>query len=290
MFQYSGAFRGKIVESKLDFTKKNQYPKAVIRLESAQRYIEEAADLTHYQMKEPAWVDWAPEQILGQFCLFNSAEVFDEETQLPNYKQLKIATGWDGSSFDSLNDGSLVSKQLLFRVAPNKPYQKDDGTMSDGSGFQVVWLDAYDADPVRALKPLDAASLATANSKLKMGKTAPKPMTAAKPTASASIPATAPSTSATTTAGLAPTAKPPKTSKPPKATAPAEDSPEARIAARDANWDALQAVKGNADDSAISNNWITACATVAKGRKEEQFTVEDWAAVKDAIIAALGLK
>jgi len=183
----AGTYRGEILESASDETKKG-FPQVILRLKAIEKWVEDKAGMEHFKLTEPGWVDWSSfgEDILAYLVLFNSAEVFEPgQTDLKNYGQLKLATGWDGEEFDSLGNGALVGKKLLFRVENNE-YQ---GKVS----LQVNWIDAWDSSPGRELKSLDAAAVKALNSKLKVTRTVRPASAPAKPVAPVKPPTPGPS-------------------------------------------------------------------------------------------------
>jgi len=183
----AGVYRGEILESALGETKKG-FPQAVLRLKALEKWVEDLAGMKHFDLTEPGWVDWSSfdENIVAYLVLFNSTEVFEPgQTDLKNYGQLKTATGWNGEEFDSLGDGALIGKKLLFRL--------EDHEYQGKLGLQVNWIDAWDAPPTRELKSLDAAAIKNFNSKLKITRSVRPASAPAKPAAVVKPPAPSPS-------------------------------------------------------------------------------------------------
>jgi hypothetical protein len=302
-----GGYTGEIVEAGVTVTKKSGYPQLVLRLKADRKYIETPGDIAHFKLEAPGYVDWSSfmEDTVGYFVLFNDKENFNKDTALLNYEQVQLATGWDGLSFESLADGSLIGKKVFFRVEEN--------TYEDNTRLQVSWLDAYDAPPQRQLKSLDAAgikalpkiSIAKSNKPVapakptaaptKPGATKPSPTpaaAAAKPTTPAPAP-TAPAAAAPamTPAPAAATPAAPKTPKAPKApkAAPPPPAAEKSVAAAAApaecsqteGWEYCCAHKGDNDDSVVEGAWIDACKEVGGERDEETFTPAEWAKIRD---------
>jgi len=183
----AGTYRGEILESALGETKKG-FPQAVLRLKALEKWVEDPAGMKHFDLTEPGWVDWSSfdENIVAYLVLFNSTEVFEPgQTDLKNYGQLKTATGWNGEEFDSLGDGALIGKKLLFRL--------EDHEYQGKSGLQVNWIDAWGAPPTRELKSLDAAAIKNFNSKLKITRSVRPASAPAKPAAPVKPPTPGPS-------------------------------------------------------------------------------------------------
>lgn len=287
----TGTFLGKIGASGIDTTKKG-YPQWVAQLTATKRYVEDAEEMAHFQITEPAYVDWAGDTIMAFMVLFNSADQFNDDTSMLNYGQLQAATKWDGASFDALGDASLLGKEILFRVSEKKDYTKADGTVVNQSGkFEVSWIDAADASPTRTMKSLDAAGIKGLNAKLQIKKkvvaaAAPaRPVAAPKPTAPAPV----------TTPAVATPAEPAKPKGPPKkkaavvaapvvdAAAPAKTERTAQTTQLDA-WNYVIENKGSNSDDTIAEAWQAACQEVGENKNESDFTPTDWAKVRDIVI------
>lgn len=286
----AGTYIAEITEHSLGQTQKG-FPQFVARFKAVQKYVGDTAGLEHFKLTEASYVDWSSfdEEIMGYLVLFNA------DKALMNYEQLQIATGWDGTEFDSLNNASLVGKKVLIRV--------EEDTYEGKTSLKVQWIDAPDAAPERTLKALDPAAVTALASKFLVGKAKPvaAASAAAKPAATKpGKPAAAPSASATSTVSSAPApaTTPPTAPKPPKAAkkepAPAAEEQPAKptlsveTSQADA-WGAVISRKGNVDDTAIQDAWIAACQLVGGDRDEDDFTLKDWAGVRDQVIAALKL-
>lgn len=290
-----GTFLGTIAESGVGETK-NGKPQWVVRLAATQKYITDAADLAHFQLTEPAYVPWDSfsEDITGFLMLFNSNETFDASTAMKNYEQLQVATGWDGQAFDSLADGSLIGKEILFRVQDKKPYQNDKGDTIGEGELEIGWIDHKDAAPERTLKSLDASGIKALNAKLKGVKISPKAV-AAKPVAvNAARPSSVASTQAPVTVGTSapaatPSAKPPKAKAAPKSTPveePAEEQSDGLPTeiTKEAAWVYVNSKKGDVSDGELADAWLVACEEAGNGRIEDEFTTKDWARVRDIVL------
>lgn len=262
-----GTYIGTIKGTALGETKKSKYPQAVLDLTAVQKYIESAADIEHFKkagmdIDGPQYVDWSgyDESITAYLVLFKSTEEFSSNTALMNYDQLKKATSWDGTSFDDLTDGSLVGKEILFRVEEN--------TYDGKTSLQVSWIDNKDASPERQLKSVDTDTLKSLNAKLKFKKViAPAKPVAAKDVVPIKKVKTPPTLVKETLTGL-----------------PAECT---QLEA----WEYLnqpEQKKGH-EDSVIEGAWIAAMGEVTDDTKrpDDKFTPADWAKVRDTVIKDL---
>lgn len=308
-----GTYTGEIVEAGVTVTKKSNYPQLVLRLKADRKFIDTPADMKHFGIEAPAYVDWSSflEDTVAYLVLFKDTENFSKETALLNYEQVQIATGWDGQSFETLADGSLIGKKILFRVEEN--------TYEDNTRLQVSWIDTYESSPQRQLKSLDAAAI-KALPKINIGKAA-KPVAPAKPVAAKPAGATKPSPTsaagvakpttpapaATAPVAAAPvttpapaavaTATPPKTPKAPKAKTPPPPAAEKSQAAAGApaectqveGWEYVCAHKGDNDDTTVQDAWIAACAEVFEGRDDETGTPAEWAKIRDIVLKDLAV-
>lgn len=326
--QTYGTYRGVVAETSVNTTK-NGYPQWVPRLQATQKFVELPEELQFFHdqgalpdAKTPAWVDWSAydESILGYLVLFGGKNTAQFVTEGPeknttaNYDQLKVATGWDGLSFDSLNDETLIGKEILFRVEANEW----DGKVTP----KVTWIDSKDASPTRELRRLDSTALANLNAKLVAAKPRPKPASAPAPAPARTVPAqgavAAPKTAsaakpqpvATPVAPVTPGKARPRL---PAAKAPAPvpapvHEPQDDLAALDAAtasdgevpatmtqeaaWAWVNTHKGDTDDGAIKETWIAAISEISEAggnKAEEAFTTTEWARVAKIVREDCGL-
>lgn len=301
----TGTFLGTVAESTLGQSS-NGFPQWVARLAPDKRYINDAAEMAHYGITEPGYVDWNfDESILAYLVLFT------DKGPLKNYEQLMTATGWTGEDFQDLTN--LTGKRVLFRVEEN--------TFKDKVSLQVNWIDAEDAPPERTLKSVAPDKISELNAKFLAGMkkpvAPPKPAVAAKPAAAAPKPLAAPAAPATVTAPkvdapsaepapsapaaataspatVAPSAAPSKAPRAKKAPVPpvAQQAPDTGLPAattKDAAWDFLNdpAQIGDKDPAAVADAWIAACSAVGPDIDEDKFSGEMWAAVRDKTLAAM---
>ena len=325
----AGTYRGEITEHSLGETK-NGFPQFVVRLRATQKYLEDLHELQHFHEQgvveqnedgsfAPQWVDWTEfdETTTGFLVLFNDPETFDENSKLLNYDQLQLATGWPGDEFDSLNDGTYVGKQVLFRV--------DEDEYEGQVKHKVNWIDDYEASPSRELKQLDQDRVKDMASKLKMGSKSKKPAKASKP--SASKPSQGKpsgetskteqsqdqSSDSSSESSSKSSSKPPKKS-PPKSkdNASKQEDESTQNESNDSSeettseqteeseslpaevtqgeaWEFVCNNKGDNGDDAIEDAWISACNEVGEEKDEDDFTKAEWAQVRDIVIRDLAL-
>lgn len=266
-----GTYRGVIEDSSIQFTR-NKFPQFAGAIKVTERWVDDAEEMKHFELEEPAWVDWSEygETAFAYLVLFKDADNFTEETALLNYEQLQLALGWDGTEFGSLADGTHKGKTVLFRVEENE-YQ---GKVS----LQVNWIDAPDASPTRELRRIDDTAVKALNAKLKVKKAKPA---VAKPKASA------PKAKATPKAS-APKAAPPKAAPPTPEPEPATADDGEEVTKIKA-WEFVCENTPDTPDTEVQDAWIAACSTVADGRDEDTFTSEDWAKVRQTVCDSLGV-
>jgi hypothetical protein len=286
MIDSPGTYRGTVLESKFDYST-NGCPQATLKLSAAQRYTDEPEWMAKFQITEPAYVDWSSyeETIVGFFAMFKAGvEVYNDETKLKNYDQLKIALGWDGLSFEPLNEGAFVGKEVMYRVE-SKEY-------NGKQRIQVSWIDAPDAPPTRNLAPSDPAMVKAATAKLQFAKPVVKPA-AAKPVMAAKK-ATNPTQAATVVPAAKPTAHAavPNTSKTPtspsKATVPARTppvtaTPQYEPCSQVVAWTEISDPDGNknADTTLVETVWNeTINAVAGESTPNEQITDAQWGEIR----------
>ncbi len=252
-----GAFRARVLESGVNVSS-GGYPQFVAKYEITELYDEEAAE----------WIPWAEYQqtITGYHILFTDTK------ELLNMAQVRKALEWDGQTFASLDQADFTDKVVLIRVEENV-YQ---GT----TRFQVNWIDAYDADPIRQLPRLDNKKMAALDQQF-AGRLAAT-------SAPAKPPAKAPAKKKGKGRGKkqeAPPAAPPAAEAPP--TAPADTSlPE--TCNRDGAWNAVQEARDkDLTPAQVGAVWLEKVAAIAAedSIEEGDFTDEHWARVRDEVMA-----
>lgn len=151
-----GVYRLSVVESGFNITK-NGYPKWVAQLKVEQKFVTDKDELNHFELDEPAWVDYSPfdQVVFAHMVLFKANLRKDEnctdENVYKNYEQLQLALGWDGTSFSELGNEEFVGKSFQGRIEANE-YQ---GKIR----YQLAWIDSYDANPGGGIKTLDISEV-----------------------------------------------------------------------------------------------------------------------------------
>lgn len=299
----AGTFIGTIAEAALGETAKG-FPQLVARFVATKYYVNTAELMAHYQLAEPAYVDYTDEYVIAYLVLFN------DSGPLKNYEQIQAATGWDGTDFATLSD--IVGKTVLFRV--------EEDNYNNKVQLKVNWIDAADAPPERTLRSVDADKAKALTSKFLGGMK--KPAAPAKPVlpspksaAVAPTPATVPNTTASspkslsttptvttpaaaetpkrkkTAAAAPPQAAPPVSAPPAPAPSPAATAVPSECSKLEA-WEYVNTpeIKGTNDDTVLQEAWIAATSEIGGEVDEAAFTPAMWAQVRDVIIADLGGK
>lgn len=292
----TGTWRGVVTEAVVSQTK-NGFPQYVVRLNATERYVDGSAEMEANGLTEPGWVDvsgWE-ESIVAFLVLANA------EKKLLNFEQVMKAFGWDGTSFAGLAKLNVEGRTILFRT--------DENSYEGNTTIQVNWVDDKDAPVNRQLSALDDGKLADLDAKFG-GMLSPVPTT--KPAPAKPAPAkpatpkpetTAPKTgkggkgkadkAAEKPAATAPKAGPPTASKPPKAAAPtASSSIFTDVSDENAQmdvWNAVNRVKGDAEDASVAETWVEGCRSVCGDREESALTKDEWIAVGQHVMNELGL-
>lgn len=257
LLNIAGAYRGSMTTSGVGVSK-NQFPQFQCGLVAAEFYDEVAQE-------------WVPVDPAGPTEAMYYGVLFDKENkETLNSKQTKLVTGWDGQSFESLNDMDCNGVPVLFRL--------EERTYNDNTSLQVTWIDKYDASPTRSVKKLDANAAKELTAKyaavLNATKT-PAKAVSAKP-AAAPAPAPAPA------APVAPKkAASPKAPKPPKAAAPTAGCTQGEA------WDAVCALRSDkVTTDQVTEVWLKTVEEVAPGNSDaEKITPAQWASIRDKVVA-----
>ena len=240
-----------------------------------------------WDIDEEKWADWTPyeeREITAYLILFGGkGETF-------NVQHIKEATGWDGNSFQQLNDADLSKVTLQFRVETNTYEGKDR--------LQVARIAAADAIPGRSVKKLDASELKrmdaqyarflkNSGTKAAPTKKATKPAGPSKVTKKGVEPTQAkgPVKKKKSNDPLGPDAAPP----PPEQTAPIPAPPDPALptghCTKDEAWAAAYTLKAKKyDDGKIATVWRGAMKKVAPGVEQDAFTDEQWFLVKELVL------
>lgn len=257
-----GRFRGTPLQGVIKPTK-NGFPQFVVELLATEYYD---ADGEFGEAGE--WVDWSEygETRRAYLCLFNA------DKALLNYEQVMKAFNWDGSDFGALQRENFDGLVIQFEIESSE-WPVGSGTMN----LKVNWVDAHDANPVSTLTPMDTNKLKQMTAQFGKFMTTGKKATPAKAPAKGKAKAPAKSKA------KAPAA--------PKAAAPApvEEETSALPISIDKGtaWEYLFSVKGEIEDDALAEAWVTGCEVVGGDREEDEFTDEDWASVRDHVLTEL---
>lgn len=274
-------FRGRIVDHAVSLTK-NEFPQFVCKLVAKEIYDED----------EKVWVNWADvdeNEITAYLVLYGR----DGETL--NCTQVKKATGWDGLSFQQLNDADLSNVTVQFR-AEYRTYQ-------DKTTLQVTWFDEADAEPGRSVRKLDKSELKSLDAKYKsMLKNDAKKAAPAKAGAkTAEVQATEAQVAAAKAKAGTVKAKniKPTTPKGPvtkKSTPPAPAAPAAPVAeakddmpvghcTKQEAWDTIVELKDKSvTDEANAKAYLDAILAVSGANDQDALTDEQWFAVKEIVL------
>lgn len=308
----AGTYLGIIAESTLGQSS-GGFPQFVGRLVADRKYVNDPAEMAHFGIKEPGYVDWLFGEAEGPSIIVFMV-LFADKGPLKNYEQLMSATGWTGEDFQDLTN--LVGKRVLFRVEAE--------TYKEVESLKVNWIDAEDAPPERTLKSVAPDKVSELNAKflagMKKPAAPPKPVAAAakaappKPVAAPAAPATvtapkvdapiaAPAPAAPAAATESPvtpaasvaTAKAPRKTKTPPPPAAVTENPAPGLpteTTKDAAWEFLNepAVIGSNDPGVVADAWIAACSEVGENVDESAFTGAMWGKVRDIVLKDLGVK
>jgi len=284
----AGAYRGKVTAHSVGVTSKKGCPQLILQFKAQERYVDTPALQAHFGLEAPGWVDYSTfdQSLTDYLVLFNDADDFSEDTANFNYEQVQRALGWDGTSFDDLNDGTTFLNKVFVARLKQDSYKDVERIVIDS-------IDSADAEPYRGLRSVDPDKLKDLNSKLKGIKkkaagpkavataAAPAP---AKPVAAAPKAAPAPAPAAKTKAAPTPAAPAPTAT----ATATAAPAEVDKMTA----WAFICDHKGDAEDTEVQSAWQAACTEVSEGdsdKGETDFTNADWASVRDIIVRDLAL-
>ena len=161
-----GTFRGHLLRWQMKQTK-NGFPQFVPDIAAEEWYNPETEEFESWAKYE--------QEIRGYLVLFG-ANKDGSPLETFHVQNLKDALGWDGLSFESLENGEWSDKVVLFRTQ-----------VSDFTGkIQIQSIDHADAPPVTELKRMDSAALADMTAKysemFKANTSSPKPAAAPKKT------------------------------------------------------------------------------------------------------------
>lgn len=281
----AATFRGNAVDHGVSLTK-NKFPQWVAQLVATEIYDED----------EKVWVDFLKydeREIIAYLVLFGS------KGETLNCQQLKKAVGWDGNSFQALNEMDLTKTVVQFRV--------EEHTFENNISLQVNWIDAADAEPGRSVRKLEANELKDldaqyANLLKQAGKKA-APVKASKKPAAPKKPTAVKAKGIKPTQAKAPVKKTTKKSNDPLGPPTVDDAsppmpmpnPNMPVGhcTKDEAWDTVVGLKDDKTitDEILGKTWIAAATeVVGPGRFKnypEGFTDEEWFQIKEKTLAVV---
>lgn len=278
-----GLFKGLIRDHAVNLTSQKKLPQFVVTFAATELWDE----------VNEAWISWEDygQLITGYFVLVS----LDENGQVVrclNYDQIMKALGWDGATFAGLGAGDWRNKPVQFRVIPD--------TYEGRTNLKVNWIDNVDADV--GLRKLSAADLSKLDSQY--GGTASKPKPAGAPAPAPAAPKVEPASPAKKIADelnalAAPVpATVPEVKAPPKIGAPKPPALAVDTPARPTTCTMEQAyadcVAVNEElgdkkvpEDILDDYWQTQAVEIAENT--DKITPIEWAKIRDAVIADLGI-
>ena len=213
------------------------------------------------------------------------AEVWNKDTQLYGYEQVKNALEWDGTSYDPFATTDFVGKHVKF-----------DTYLDEYNGKQSVKVKAVwhvSGDRPAGLQAVDPNHLKAANARLSFSKPAPTPKAAkAKVTTKANPTSVAAAETKSQAPAVATNVSPPARKAPTQAESAKAivsttlASPCSKIAA----WLEVSDPdsNGNADQAAVETAWTNAINAIAGAdTADEDVTMAQWGEIRAATIAEL---
>jgi len=257
-------FKGNIIDHAVSLTK-NEFPQFVCKLVAKEIYDED----------DQVWVDWTDveeNEITAYLVLYG------KNGETLNCTQVEKATGWDGLSFQQLNDADLSEVTVQFRV--------EYRTYQNKTTLQVTWFDAADAEPGRAVRKLDASELKSLDAKYKAmlknnaGKKTAPVKAGAKTTVTKPGKVTAKNIKSTAPKG--PVKK--KSSPSPTTAAEIADLPAGRCTKQEC-WDTIVELKDKSvTDEANAKAYLDAILEVSGSNDQDALTDEQWFQVKEIVL------
>jgi len=249
-----GTFRGTLLRWQMKQTK-NGFPQFVPDIAAEEWYNPETEEF------EP-WSQYGQE-LRGYLVLFG-ANKDGSPLETFHVQNLKDALGWDGLSFESLENGEWGKTKVLFRTC-----------ISDFNGkIQIQSIDHADAPPTTELKRMDIGAISAMTAKyadvLKANTSAPRPAAAPKKTRAKKAsppPAAAPA---------APMAPPPP--------APTNTAPGS-VTTKEAAWTAVCDAPGDMTPEDRAALWAVERDKI--GSDESKFTPTNWEMLTRVVVTAI---
>lgn len=183
----SGVFRGDVLDRGMA-TSSGGFPQLILQLRASEKYDD----------VNEVWIPWDYEEVdaTAYLVLFGG-----NGKPTMNVRQCMKAFGWDGASFQALQEDQNLAKQIQWRMA--------ESTYQEQTRIKPEWIDAYDADPQRKVQKLEVGDIKKLDAQyaaaLKALGGGPKPKSA-KPTAPTAV---APKADPTTVAPIGSPVPPP---------------------------------------------------------------------------------
>jgi hypothetical protein len=260
----AGAYRGTVLEHGISETT-NGFPQLCLKMQGVEYYDDATNEWVGLEDKPDA---------IAYLVLVDSK---GEKTL--NCKQIEKVFEWDGCSLVELEAAALEGKPIQFRAAFRKYNEQDR--------LGVEWIDAYDADPVRGVKKLDADGVKAIQGKFGSvfsGK-AKTPVASAK---SGAKPPTKPATAkATTTKTVTP---PPASTLKPEIKLPVRQPTKPAVETGKCTREEAFAYVSNQElwkkgttEQQLSETWLKVVNEIAGDRADEEITPEEWYTIQGKV-------
>ena len=254
MLTRDGAFRGHVLEWAVSKST-GGYPQFVMRLAAEEWYNPETSEY------EP-WNQY--EQEIRAYLILYAANQDGSPKEMFHVNDIKAALGWDGLSFESLENGEWGDKVVMFRTS-----------VSDYNGkIQVQSIGHADAPPITELKRVDTPALAAMTAKysgmLTANTSAPKPAAASKKAG------TKKASPSPTDARAVPT--------PPPSSAPTNTVP-GNVTTKEAAWAAVCDAKGILSADKRAELWAVERDKI--GGDESKFNSTNWEMLARVVVTAI---
>lgn len=244
----AGTFRGSILDSCVS-SSTGGFPQFVIMCNAAEYYDEEIGE----------WVGWDVDEneLTAYLVLFDG-----KDRKTLNCKQVEKVFGWDGLSFEELDNLDASEIAIQFRIK--------ESVYQGNTNYQVEWIDEYDATPgrvTRKLEPAELKALQARYAKLLKGNT-----TKTKAPATKTKPPTAPGRTT-------------KKKDPPKA--PPTTAPPKRVvgSTKEEAWNACVELKAKGiTDEQLSTIWVESVEKTAPNKTDEQIIPEEWTEILNLVL------
>ena len=254
MLDRDGVYRGHVLEWAVSKSS-GSFPQLVMRLAAEERFNAETGGY------EP-WNQYEME--IRAYLVLYAANDDGSPKEMFHVQDLKDALGWDGLSFESLENGEWGDKIVMFRT-----------NVSDYNGkIQVQSVGHADAPPITELKRVDTSVLADMTAKysgmFKANTSAPKPAAAPKKTRATK--ATPPPAAAS----AAPMAPPPP--------APTNTTPGS-VTTKEAAWTAVCDAPGDMTPEDRAALWAVERDKI--GSDESKFTATNWEMLARVVVVEI---